>query len=449
MLARLPWFREGLTGVETPLRGEGRLYSADLTAATEYISFDRATAIMEGIADALDWGVDKRKAAKKLVGRQLLHPVTGAPVWTTQGVLLGLGISWTCLSVLNAYNAFTGDWKDETFKICGDDLLGLWRDARREHYVRRTESSGLKLNASKSFLSAHTGVFCERLERVVRGQTVALTRIGMRQAAAGKYRARPGKTGLVSVREGLSAALKTERGPLRRLIKTTLRRTKVKGMPSGPGWLGGDGGPIETQSQATEVRAMLIAWLYRGDCSTMRGTTEAQWADALRTLRDEVLPGADARIRLSHVEDAARLAFAQQEALQTSSKATEKTKQELRRQGRGRVVRGRALLHTKKKSEFYLNFRDNERLSITGKRRIRALVQPLLNLIPAPALVKRVISVISRHRRDPLVDPISGEIVLQGMNLAKQPLQNGGFRPWGFIRAFLAKPRVRRVREVI
>jgi hypothetical protein len=448
MLARLPWFREGLTGTTTPLQGEGSLYSADLTAATEYISFDRATAIIEGIGEALDWPVDKRKAAKKLVGKQLLHTATGTK-WTTQGVLLGLGISWTCLSVLNAFNAWVGDWKDESFKVCGDDLLGLWSDARRQRYKTNTTSSGLKLNDSKSFLSPHTGIFCERLELSNGKTTRAVHKIGMRQAAAGKYRARPGKTGLVAVREGLTKALRTERGPLRRLIGVTLQRTKVRGMPCGPGWLGGDGGPVQSSEDARDVRAMLVAWLYRGDCSTMRGTTESQWAAALRDLRDEVLPGVDARVRLSHVEDAVRLAFAQREALQTSSKATEKTKQELRRQGRGRTVRGRALLQTKKKSEFYLNFRDCERLSIVGRRRIRALVQPLLNLIPSPALVNRVVSIISRHRRDPLVDPISAEIALQGMNLAKQPLQNGGFRPWGFIRRFLTKPRVRRVREVI
>jgi len=166
LLARHPWFRAGLTGSKIELEphkgdtGLLTLFSADLTAATELLTHDRAQAVMRGVGAALEWSESRIEAVETLLGPQrLIYP--GNPKHghlTTNSVLLGLGITWTVLSIVNAFNATRDGLNDRSFAVCGDDLTGLWNRAHREEYISKTEEMDLQINRSKSFTSRKLGV---------------------------------------------------------------------------------------------------------------------------------------------------------------------------------------------------------------------------------------------------------------------------------------------------
>jgi len=95
------------------------------------------------------------------------------PQLTTRGEHMGLGTTWTILSILNAFAGYQASSDNGTFEICGDDLIGLWTEAERYKYKKWIERLGLVLNEKKSFLGVR-GVFCEKLIEIngVNGQGV-------------------------------------------------------------------------------------------------------------------------------------------------------------------------------------------------------------------------------------------------------------------------------------
>nr|UUW21001.1 MAG: RNA-dependent RNA polymerase [Sanya narna-like virus 5] len=310
LLARHPWFREGLTGQQSTLRAEGTLgvrgnydpalhtglYSADWTASTDFIRQGDAQAIMNGIADALHWSNTKRQAALNLVGEQICLTPEGPRVVTT-GVLLGLGISWTVLSVFNAFCASSrrGIRFDRSLKICGDDLLGLWRQDRIARYVTRVENHGLRLNLRKSFLAPRLGVFCEdlALATIEDGRPVAKMYpiVGLREAAGTLLLERPSRTGLVGVRDGWYRLLQGEGKitpkPLRALVKARLRDTLPKGALPGPPELGCFGGypRLRSLQDRRKYANLMSAYLRRGPVANQRGMSDEVWSRFARDLR--------------------------------------------------------------------------------------------------------------------------------------------------------------------
>jgi hypothetical protein len=191
LLARHPWFRAGLTDEALHLtpRTDGpppeklKTYSADLTASTEWITQDRAQACIQGVGEALGWSASKILAAMNLLGNQTIVRGDVPPdkqyegslreeESSTNSVLLGLGITWTVLSLLNAYCARergTNYLRDRSFAVCGDDLIGNWSHNDIGDYRRRLRKNDLRSNSKKSFVSSNYGVFCEH--RVYRDGT--------------------------------------------------------------------------------------------------------------------------------------------------------------------------------------------------------------------------------------------------------------------------------------
>jgi hypothetical protein len=132
-----------------------KLYSADLSAATDYIPHGLAIHVGRKLCELL-----KRPEDVPIVERILGQKRIGDED-TRNGVHMGLGPSWTVLSLLNGFAAWYAGARKETYQICGDDLTGFWPRKLADKYAQTLERLGLVVNHSKSFYG-YSGVFCER-----------------------------------------------------------------------------------------------------------------------------------------------------------------------------------------------------------------------------------------------------------------------------------------------
>lgn len=432
LLARHPWFRAGLTDGKVTLRGEGKLLSADLTAATEWLSQERAVAIMDGIADALSWSDDKRKAAKELVGPQtLVHE--GVPRGRTKNsVLLGLGVSWTCLSILNAYNAVGGIFaEDPSFAICGDDLIGLWEEERRKAFFDRTVLSGLRINRKKSYCSSTNGVFCERYLTVTApGLATEIRILGLREATAAKLRFRGGQDGVLSVREGLTRALASAPRPLKKIIQRALQQTTPPRLPAGPAFLGGNGGPIRSNKDAKHITACIHAYIRKGPLSLVQGVRDEAWREVVRHIRD--LPPTQGGTPTSSVLMAAQSAMIRADLTHIRVRPVQRPIDAITRIAKARARDG-AIYAAEGANPWYAA-KVHRVLTRKGLRLFRHLSWMLRKPNPRPQLIAKVAHILQHHRPDPLVNAMDAAETVQSLGLRPPVLQTGQERPWGFLR---------------
>jgi hypothetical protein len=155
-------------------RKELFLLSADLSKATDHISSELACTTLIHLLEELkapEWMIAAVPAITKNIrlfekvsiptkeGEKSQRVSLGI---TECGALMGLGPSWTVLSLLNAYAAFKAAIQPQEFAVCGDDLIALANKARADEYERRLRSVCLVPNREKSFRGPR-GVFCEKL----------------------------------------------------------------------------------------------------------------------------------------------------------------------------------------------------------------------------------------------------------------------------------------------
>ena len=76
---------------------------------------------------------------------------------------MGLGPTWVLLSLLNSFSAWNAGAKRHSYAVCGDDLIGYWDHGIINRYQTCLMRLGLVVNKTKSYISRHGGVFCERL----------------------------------------------------------------------------------------------------------------------------------------------------------------------------------------------------------------------------------------------------------------------------------------------
>jgi len=143
------------------------LYSADLSKATDNISQDLAVEIWQSVAHALK--VDQRDidAGTNLLSEHRLVSERFKSFITKRGIHMGLGLSWSILSIINCWAA--NHTPVTSYTICGDDLLGLWTFDQYSYYCDKLARVGIPVNQSKTF-RGNRGVFCEKFfEKTVRG----------------------------------------------------------------------------------------------------------------------------------------------------------------------------------------------------------------------------------------------------------------------------------------
>jgi len=166
--------------------------SMDLSAASDWIPHSVANAVWEAICDASG---NRIPLFYQLLGHKCLGPmkVQGLPETlneyngrtTTNGILMGLPLTWPILSLLNEYasdracadflrdnraqghrmpnSMFRHPGTHRPFAIGGDDFIGAWTKRHTAHYEKRLEKLGLKVNHHKTFKSKVGGVFLEKL----------------------------------------------------------------------------------------------------------------------------------------------------------------------------------------------------------------------------------------------------------------------------------------------
>jgi hypothetical protein len=253
-------FRQVLHGDQVHIRGPPVphvVYSADLTAASDYIEHDLGRAVLRGIADGLNIEGPTRVALMKCIGSMEVPNLlaTGPDFLRTRlGAHMGLGTTWTILCILNHFAASKAG-PTSSYAICGDDLVAAWTSKQIEIYEYQLERLGLVPNKAKAY-EGRAGVFCELLiapERNGRDyRSIHLPGLAQITCARGT----PDGTTRQALRALLQRSLPR---PTRQGIEQTLARTRSN-MIEGPVSMGGYGG----ESNPKKALALLASYLELG-----------------------------------------------------------------------------------------------------------------------------------------------------------------------------------------
>jgi hypothetical protein len=138
------------------------VYSADLSAATDYVPHTVARCAARELALATDMKGGWLPILDDLFGPKDTDSGAGR---TCNGIHMGLGPTWTVLCILNCFAAEYAGAAPGSYQVCGDDLVASWPESVCDRYEQTLERLGLKVNRSKSFRGLR-GVFCERPVRI-------------------------------------------------------------------------------------------------------------------------------------------------------------------------------------------------------------------------------------------------------------------------------------------
>jgi len=155
-----------LDGRGAESRGDGNLslYSADFAKSTDPIGNGTSAFVLRSMSKHIcvpEW-VDKAITKVTTPQEMYFSDKSKHTKMSSCGAFMGLGHGWVVLCILNGWAAWKAGVTPESYRICGDDLIGLWSRESIRRYEQAIVSIGLKLNKAKSFIAKH-GVFCERL----------------------------------------------------------------------------------------------------------------------------------------------------------------------------------------------------------------------------------------------------------------------------------------------
>nr|QIR30295.1 RNA-dependent RNA polymerase [Plasmopara viticola lesion associated narnavirus 16] len=123
------------------------VFSADLSSATDNLNHEVITAF----CDALN------------VPFELVTGGTIDDCTITTGTLMGVPCSWPILSLAHAWACWAMGIPLRSFRLKGDDLIGLWPLDVIQRYQQDIQCfTGMPINLDKSFVSKDRGVFCEK-----------------------------------------------------------------------------------------------------------------------------------------------------------------------------------------------------------------------------------------------------------------------------------------------
>jgi len=263
-LKDLSWSRSSLKAEEIKLHNRdrnARLFSADLSAASDHIDHGVGQAILKGLLEGM--GVNSAEVDGAM---RCLEPYTLEGRLTTRGAHMGLGTTWSVLSLLNAFAGYQACSDKRTFRICGDDLIGLWTEAEQHTYVRWIEKLGLQMNLKKSFRGVR-GVFCEKLIQINRVDTQGISALEtpdrvttLKETYSESVWTHNDTNPENKERVQQIASDATQPYPIRRLAEERLSSFKTKkGITTGPSQMGGSGiGKIPNRDVLARIKAYLI-----------------------------------------------------------------------------------------------------------------------------------------------------------------------------------------------
>jgi hypothetical protein len=270
-----------------------RVYSADLSAATDHIPHHVAQAFanllikrrFSGSQQAKWLGVVPRMFGPHdvLTSRpkgSLAEAQIGAER-TTRGIHMGLGPTWVILCLINIACALYATEHRKSFAVCGDDLIALWTPEEVARYEEAMEGLGLVINRSKAFFEQR-GVFCELLVEREGTTALRLTDVGhIAEDSMALNKSGRSKHTLATM-DGL--APEAARSKWSRALRETVQKTyRVSHLP-GPIRLGGNGRGLMNPR-------MILPALTEGKISLIRRTRvetgmETAEQNALTDLRE-------------------------------------------------------------------------------------------------------------------------------------------------------------------
>jgi hypothetical protein len=138
---------EDFLPLKTDWRQPAFVFSADLSSATDLID----QALLKEVTDYLGIPLD------------LVSGGTIDGVQVVRGTLMGIPMSWPCLSLIHYYVCRAIGAPKDSFYLKGDDLIAYWTAPLIRRYKRQIEKlSGMQVNDAKSFLGRRKGFFCEK-----------------------------------------------------------------------------------------------------------------------------------------------------------------------------------------------------------------------------------------------------------------------------------------------
>jgi hypothetical protein len=156
-LERLPCcaapLRDDIRAMRLENRDEGpyEVFSADLSSATDYLDHY----VIAAFCDAL-------KVPFELVTGGTIDDCVIA-----RGTLMGIPCSWPILSLAHAWACYAMGIPLKSFRLKGDDLIGLWTSEQISTYQGGIQlMTGMPINLDKSFVAKDRGLFCERSYRL-------------------------------------------------------------------------------------------------------------------------------------------------------------------------------------------------------------------------------------------------------------------------------------------
>jgi hypothetical protein len=142
-------------------RADAKIYSVDFSTATDTISLHvlRHAAMKLGVL--YNWNMMP-------FHQYLSDGTTSKPM--TRGSLMGLGLSWTLLSLVHAAicRCVNGPKRRFASHLKGDDNISYWSKTQWQLYLKLSDWVGLKVNLKKTFISDKFAVFGEVTLVVIR-----------------------------------------------------------------------------------------------------------------------------------------------------------------------------------------------------------------------------------------------------------------------------------------
>jgi hypothetical protein len=268
-----------------------RLYSADLDKASDWIDHKVGRSALRGMLQGAGLSPPEVETAMRCLEPYRIVTEEGDEdngAETTRGAHMGLGTTWTVLSIMNFFAARAAGVPDGSFRICGDDLIGLWTPEQVRFYEQALSDLGLKINKTKCFMGVR-GVFCEKLLWITssdrrRGNVAEQTGTQdptLRECwPETEYMDPTHAERLANIHSSASVPQ-----PIRSLCGIAMSsRCKWKGLTRGPAAFGGSGhGRLNAMKAKESVKAFLI----KGPMSVYRGAGTSILADRTEKYRFE------------------------------------------------------------------------------------------------------------------------------------------------------------------
>jgi hypothetical protein len=171
---------------------------------------------------------------------------------TSRGLHMGLGPSWVILSLINLAAAWLAAPEHRnSAAVCGDDLIALWTPEEVERYESTLTALGLVVNRSKSFYGPR-GVFCEQVvERKNSWSAQSRVVIGPAEAGASKWKGRVTKSPLTCLEALTSSSAKLVKPG--RWLRDTRIRELAPTRKEGDVTFGGRGRGVASMAQIQHV----------------------------------------------------------------------------------------------------------------------------------------------------------------------------------------------------